>query len=157
MFAADAATIARHLADVPWDWSRKGAEDSLRAAGWTHTSEGHDRVDFARDRWHVQLFRAGQQPHVEATLDVTWPDREETGRVERRYAGEYETAVAAVASLFGKPAFDGPAGRPGFPGDEHALRCAVWNEPGARLMVAYRHDDNQHPYRLAVIAAPPAA
>jgi hypothetical protein len=155
VFAADAATIAKHLSDVAWDWSRQGAEASLRAAGWTHTSEGEHRVDFARDRWHVQLYRT-PHPHVEATLDVTWPDREQASWVEQKYAGEYETAVAAVASLLGKPAFDGPAGQPGFPGDEHAVRCAVWNEPGARLMVAYRHDDPRHPYRLAVVAAPPA-
>jgi hypothetical protein len=154
MLAADAATIAKQLSDVAWDWTAKGAEQALRAAGWAHTSESEHRVDLARDRWHVQLFRTGRHPRVEATLDVTWPDREPAGAVEERYEREYETAVAAVASLFGKPAFDGPAGRPGFPDDEVALRCAVWHEPGARLMVAYRHDD-QHPHRIAVVAAPP--
>jgi hypothetical protein len=158
MFAADAATIAKQLYDVRWDWSHRGAEASLRAAGWAHTSEGEHRVDFARDRWHIQLYRTGAYPHVEATLDVTWPAGGPPGtveKVEERYAAEYETAVAAVASLFGKPAFDGPAGRPGFPDGEQAVRCAVWNEPGARIMVAYRHGDDQHPYRLAVVARPP--
>jgi hypothetical protein len=153
MFAADAVTIAKALADVPWEWRHGGPEASLRAAGWAHTSEGHHRVDFARDRWHVQLFRAG--PYVEATLDVTWPRGDEQDAVEERYSEEYETAVAAVASRFGKPAFDGPAGQPGFPDGEQAVRCAVWNEPGARLMVAYRHDGTEHPYRIVVVVAPP--
>lgn len=74
--------------------------------------------------------------------------------LDQEYCEKFERYVEAAEQILGRPKFnDGMAAR-NFPEDERAQFVAVWPLKTARVMVMYRHDDDDDAYALSIVVKP---
>ena len=62
----------------------------------------------------------------------------------------YRDAPGSFSSIEGEPHFEGPLGADGFPGDQDAVRLALWKKPWGRMMLKSQHEGREMPLTVSV-------
>jgi hypothetical protein len=120
------------IASNRWDWSPEALPAQLEPIGLAPA--------------------AGPDPlRLEFVLEST---RKGGLVLDQEYCEKFERYVEAAKEILGRPTFnDGMAARD-FPEDERAQFIALWPLKTARVMVMYRHEDDDDAYTLSIVVKP---
>jgi hypothetical protein len=153
------------LQHVEWSWQLSRTEEIVSGLAGAPLKRLDSRLKYGLEGFEdVSLYyEAAEALALEMTIEsCRQPYRLTPAEYEDKvdeYFRKYETTVATVSGVLGKPVFDDGAGGSGFPDDQEAVWLALWWGSNARIMIQQKHEDRDAAFRLCVLVAPlsPAA
>jgi hypothetical protein len=154
--------VVRKLSAVEWTWTAADVPRVVHQLGAVLVEDADERQTYRTpDGMFVDVFMSGGkleqvEIEVDSFSDVESLDGYAYELKVDEFFNKWESGADAVERVLGEPAFRNGFGNRGFPSDQDAIWLALWNTDRARLMVEEKHEDRDLPFRIVVVAAPPA-
>lgn len=158
--AADSLVrVVERLGGIPFSAAVDTLRQSLAGAGLVVDARGPHRTDLRfSDMPCVGCALYPSTQRLECTVKVQMSPHElpeeDWQRVHDDFVATWDRARGRLSSTLGPAQFSGGPLDAGFPGDEDAIRLALWTRGGTRLGLQYRHEDKELPMRLVLVMTP---